>query len=85
MPAGSFSPLTETSLLDDFTSDTAFLKPFLDSNHANVDSSSPPPPPLLHPATQRECEVSLSEEMKDGKKWVFGDQFFGDIDSAILF
>lgn len=23
--------------------------------------------------------------MKDGKKWVFGDQFFGDIDSAILF
>lgn len=85
LPAGSFSPLTETSLLDDFTSDTAFLKPFLDSNHANVDSSSPPPPPLLHPATQRECEVSLSEEMKDGKKWVFGDQFFGDIDSAILF
>lgn len=45
----------------------------------------PPPPALLQHATQRECEVSLSEEMKDGKKWVFGDQFFGDIDSAILF
>lgn len=45
----------------------------------------PPPPPLLQRATKRECEVSLSEEMKDGKKWVFGDQFFGDMDSAILF
>lgn len=45
----------------------------------------PPPAPLLHPATRRECEVSLSEEMKDGKQWVFGDPFFGDMDSAVLF
>lgn len=46
---------------------------------------SPPPAPLLYPATKRECEVSLSEEMKDGKQWVFGDPFFGDMVSAVLF
>lgn len=45
----------------------------------------PPPPPLLHCANQIESEVSLSEQMKDGKKLALGDQCLGDIDSAVLF
>lgn len=46
--------------------------------------TSPPLPPLLHCANQIESEVSLSEQMKDGKKLALGDQCLGDIDSAVL-
>lgn len=38
--------------------------------------------PFLHCASQIEYEVSLSQQMKDGKKLVLGDQCLGDIASA---
>lgn len=56
--------------------------PLLGCIHANVDRFFPP---LLHCANQIESEVSLSEQMKDGKKLALGDQCLGDIDSAVLF